>query len=122
MKKNAAVVLACMAVFCLCACGSGRDPNLGKYLGTTINILGTDEPMSGLYAGENSIELKSGGKAVFIIEDEPMNMTYDIKEGVITLTSLDNLKTTGTIGDGVIKLDDFFGVAMGMTFEKNTSK
>lgn len=117
MKKTAAVLLAGLIACVLCACGSSQDANLGLYIGTIVRVVEKDEDMSGLYSGENSIELRTGGSAVFTIEDNPMESTYVISDGRITLTH-DGVEASGTIEDGVITITDFFGIGITMIFEK----
>ena len=76
MKKILSLALALMMLLSLAACGGkdgGKtDPTLGKYVGQEYTA-GDDEwiPMDAAYgSGENYIELKSGGKAVFCIDGD----------------------------------------------------
>ena len=117
MKKSAAVLLAGLISCILCACGSPPDANLGRYIGTFVRVVEKDEPMSELYSGENSIELKKGGSAVFTMEDNPMDSTYVIKDGKIELIH-DGVSAKGTVEDGVITITDYFGMSITMIFEK----
>ena len=117
MKKTAAVLLAGLIACVLCACGSPPDANLGRYIGTAVRVVDKDEAMSDIYSGENSIELKKGGNAVFTVEDNPMESTYIITDGKITITH-DGVDASGTVEDGVITITDFFGIGITMIFEK----
>lgn len=68
-RKILSVILVLAMMCSLAACGSGGkdlDPNLGKYIGYQIDIMGW-EPMDSVYdGGENYVELKSGGKGTFL--------------------------------------------------------
>ena len=118
MKKQTILMLAVVLVFLLSACGAKEEnnPNLGKYLGDQINILEWTD-MSEIYPGENYIELKSGGKGDFCLEGDSMSMEWTEEEGKITIT-MEGEKCTGTLTDGVLAIEDFFGVKMPMIFAK----
>ena len=68
--------------------------------------------------GETSVELKSGGKGVMYLDGKSMDLTWKVDGDKLTLTS-EKVDSTGTVQDGVIKLDSFFGMDWPMTFVKD---
>ena len=123
MKKILSLALALMMLLSLAACGGkdgGKtDPTLGKYVGQEYTA-GDDEwiPMDAAYgSGENYIELKSGGKAVFCIDGDADEVKWSLdKDGVFKLTDSD-MECVGTLKDGLITID-FWGFGLTMTFQK----
>ena len=137
-KKLTAMLLALVMALTLAACGgkgggkSGNngskpdpnlDPNLGKYTGE--EVLSSDNewvPFESIYdLGSSYIELKEGGKGVFCMEDDAEDIEWTLDDdGKLVLT---NYGTTcnGTLKDGLITLDDYFGFDLQMTFRKGGS-
>ena len=109
MKKILTVLMAAAMLLAFSACGGSSgdkaDPNLGKYMGHQVKILDWQPLSEVLDEGETSVELKSGGKGVMYLDK-------------LTLTS-EKVDSTGTVQDGVIKLDSFFGMDWPMTFVKD---
>ena len=122
MKKLTVILLAMIMVFSLAACGGGAkdDPNLGKYIGDEINIFEWT-PMEEVYPGDNFIELKADGKGDFTMDGENIEMKWSLDGDKITIVAED-VESTGTLKDGVLTIDVFFGVEMPMTFIKEGAK
>ena len=117
MKKMKlfSLFLALVMFFALAACGGSGggdadDPNLGMYklqsmMGFTVaeyaEMMGVTEEEA---ADSMTLELKSGGKAVFTTDGDPSNLKWSVEGDTITLSdSQDTLE--GTISDGVITLN-----------------
>ena len=126
-KKLTAVLLALVMVLTLAACGGGdgggtkTDPAVGKYMGLEVLSYGEWLPMEEIYdLGENYIELKAGGKGTFSLDGDLMEIDWELdKDGNLTLT---NYGTTcnGTLKNGLITLNDYFGFDLQLTFRKDS--
>ena len=127
-KKLTAVLLALVMVLTLAACGGGgdgggtkTDPAVGKYMGLEVLSYGEWLPIEEIYdLGENYIELKAGGKGTFSLDGDLMEIDWELdKDGNLTLT---NYGTTcnGTLKDGLITLNDYFGFDLQLTFRKDS--
>ena len=116
MKKTFAIVmLAVLLLGLLAACGgSGKDSGDNKYVGTyKLSKLAdmTVQEYADLFEmkledAQNfmTIELKSGGKAVFTSDDEPAEVDWKV-EGEKLILSAEGESIEGTIKGGVIALD-----------------
>ena len=116
MKKTIAIVmLAVLLLGLLAACGgSGKDSGDNKYVGTyKLSKLAdmTVQEYADLFEmkledAQNfmTVELKSGGKAVFTSDDEPVEVSWKV-EGEKLILSAEGESIEGTIKDGVIALD-----------------
>ena len=111
MKKILTVLMAAAMLLAFSACGGSSgdkaDPNLGKYMGHQVKILDWQPLSEVLDEGETSVELKSGGKGVMYLDGNKLTLTSE------------KVDSTGTVQDGVIKLDSFFGMDWPMTFVKD---
>lgn len=122
MKKLLVFFLVFAMLFSLAACGGkdkggdASDPNLGVYKGTVVTMFDVDGPMSEVYPGENSIELKSGDKCVFILDGDKIDCDWKL-EGTALTIDIEGVECKGTLKDGVIVFD-FMGL-MDMTFVKD---
>lgn len=129
MKKRnrlTALVLALVMALSLTACGGGgggksEDTTLGKYIGHEVDVFGDGgTPMSELYEGECYIELKDGGKGAICLDGDRNDITWSLgADNAFTLT-LSGQDSKGTLADGVITLNDLFGVEMKLTFIKES--
>lgn len=120
MKKILSLLLATVLMFSLVACGGGGkdDPNLGVYTGTVVDLLGDETPMTEVYPGKNTIELKSGGKATFTLDGDAIDCKWEL-DGSELVIDIEGTECTGTLKSGTIDLD-FMGM-MDMTFVKGGS-
>ena len=122
MKKILTVLMAAAMLLAFSACGGSSgdkaDPNLGEYMGHQVKILDWQPLSEVLDEGETSVELKSGGKGVMYLDGKSMDLTWKVDGDKLTLTS-EKVDSTGTVQDGVIKLDSFFGMDWPMTFVKD---
>ena len=125
MKKAMSMLTALVLLLTLTACGGGaakEDANLGKYLGDQVKV-GTWGKMSEIYgSGDNYLELKADGKADFCLDGSTQAVTWTADGEKLTLTLEEDgekMDCKGTVKDGVIALDDFFGMMdVPMTFVK----
>lgn len=124
MKKAMSMLTALVLLLTLTACGGGaakEDANLGKYLGDQVKV-GTWGKMSEIYdSGDNYLELKADGKGDFSLDGSTQAVTWTADGEKLTLTiesDGEKMECSGTVKDGVIALDDFFGMDMPMTFVK----
>ena len=133
-KKLSAVLLALVMALTLAACGGGKgggksegssksDSNLGKYIGE--EVLSSDNewvPFDDIYdLGSSYIELKEGGKGDFCMEDDIKEIEWTLdNDGKLVLSSY-GTTCNGTLKDGLISLDDYFGFDLQMTFRKGGS-
>lgn len=120
MKKRAALFFALAMILSLAACGGGtveqNDPNQGKYIGQQVYVFDW-EPIDEIYEGESYIELNAGGKGTICLDDSSTGMTWKLDGENITLTAEDQ-DCTGTLKDGLLTIDNFFGMEMTFTFLK----
>ena len=119
-KKIATILIVLAMLLSLNACGgeTASDPNLGKYPGDQIDILGW-MPLSEVYSeGENYIELNANGKANFCLDGETIKCKWTLEGQNLSLTA-EGQECTAILADGVITITDFFGTSIGMTFVKD---
>ena len=130
MKKIVSLVLTLMMVLSLTACGSkdggdSADPNLGKYIGQSVTSSEDSDwlSMDDVYdEGDNYIELKSGGKGEFCLDGDKETIKWSLAaDGTLKLTG-NNVESTGTLKDGLITLNDDWGIDLIMTFLKEGAK
>lgn len=106
MKKILAIGLALLLTLGLCACsGTGGDQaGLGTY---QLYAMDYDEDTillaSELFAGENYITLKSGGKAEMCLEDDKSDLTWKLDGEQLTVHAADG-DMEGSLKDGVLTL------------------
>ena len=126
MKKIVSLALTLMMVLSLTACGSkdggdSADPNLGKYIGQNVTSSEDSDwlSMDDVYdEGDNYIELKSGGKGEFCLDGDKETIKWSLAaDGTLKLTG-NNVESTGTLKDGLITLNDYWGIDLIMTFLK----
>ena len=114
MKRILAIALAALLLMAvLAACGGGDGKYLGKYQLSKVSSEGesyTVEEFADLMGMEVDevknmmyIELKSGGKGTFNLDDEPQEVTWKVDGEKLTLTA-DGETVDGTIKNDVITL------------------
>ena len=119
MKKISLVLLVVVMIFGLAACGGGGgsdDPNLGTYVCTGVEMLGTEVGPDVAFPGGASMELKANGKGSMTVDDATDSITWVVDGTNITVT-LSDQDSVGTIENGVIVLD-MLGTGMNATFER----
>ena len=130
MKKIVSLALTLMMVLSLTACGGkdggdSADPNLGKYIGQSVTSSGDSDwlSMDDVYdEGDNYIELKSGGKGEFCLDGDKETIKWSLAaDGTLKLTG-NNVESTGTLKDGLITLNDYWGIDLIMTFLKEVAE
>ena len=119
MKKVFALMIALTLALCLCACGGGgeeTDPNAGLYTCTGIEMMGITMTPEEIFEDEAAtIDLKSGGKGTFTMEDASASCDWTLEDDGSLSIEVEGETFTGTLADGVIVLDM---MGMNMTFEK----
>lgn len=119
MKKILSLIVTCIMVFTLLACGketAEADPNVGKYVGYKVDVFGWEDFDTTYDLGENYIELKDGGKGEFCLNGDPTDISWELDGENLTI-SVEDEKCIGTLVDGFITTD-FFGMEITMTFLK----
>ncbi len=116
MKRKVLAILlaALMLTALLAACGGGSGGGSNKFVGKyylsrldewTVKEYADLVGMTEQEAKESMyLELKSGGKATFCMDDEPDEVNWKVEGEKITL-SLDGDSMEGTIKDNVITFD-----------------
>ena len=107
MKRSIALLLVLVIAFTLTACDGAKDndPNLGKYVGATVEVFGEDVNISEIYPeGENYIELRSDGKCVFTLDGDSASGKWKLDGNDIVLT-IEDVDSTGTLKNGVLTID-----------------
>ena len=110
MKRTLSILLAAVLLLgLLTACGSKTDPNVGVYKlesmsGITVEefaeMMGEDVETAKDFM---SVELKADGKATFVSDGEPAEVTWKLEGDKLTLTA-DGDTLEGTLKDGKITL------------------
>jgi hypothetical protein len=121
MKKLLAVLMVFALLFTVAACGNdASDPNLGKYVGVSCEMLGMTMDMTEVYPGENYLELKSGGSAVVVLDGDRITGKWTLDGDKFNI-NLENEDCPGTLKDGVVTFD-LAGYGIMLTFAKEGSK
>lgn len=126
-KTLGIVVMIAVIGFCFASCGKEENKlkkNAGVYKCVEADVAGNKVTAEDI--GEMKIELKDDGKAIFSIEEEKQECTWDIEEKKITLhvpkgegmpEDTDMEMTLNDKEDGFV-VDDFIGTGMKLVFEK----
>ena len=118
MKKILAVLLAAALMLALAACGGGRpDPNEGVYKASTGEWNGISIDVESVFDGGFVLELRSGGKAVLSTGGQDYNLKWALDGKDFTLTASDS-EYTGTLADGVLKLENVLDSGVDLTLKK----
>lgn len=128
MKKFLALLLAVVMLLCMTACGQqdSRDdrddrddepnPNAGKYLGVSCEVMGSVMDINEVYPGDNYLELKDNGKANLVLEGDKMPGKWTLKGEKLNIV-IEGEDCPGTLKDGVAVFD-LVGTGVILTFAK----
>ena len=117
MKRTLAILLVLTMLLSLAACGGkDDDPNAGVYICSTAEMMGTVLPIGEIYEGENSLELKSGGKGTLTLEGDDFKIKWEL-DGTELTVNVDGEDCVGTLKQGVIEID-FMNMGLILTFVK----
>jgi hypothetical protein len=117
MKKIIAFLLTLAMLLSLAACGDKEsDPDAGVYICTTAEMMGMQMPIEEIYEGENSLELKSGGKGTLTLEGDSYKVKWELDGTELTVT-VDGEESVGSLKNGVIEID-MMGMGLVLTFVK----
>ena len=109
MKKFPVFLLTLAAALLLAACGStaaqpadadSSDPNLGKYLCTSMEVEGMSLNPDGQW-----IQLASQGKAIVCLSEEPDEGLWSLSGTTFTMTMGGETVATGTLEGGRLTID-----------------
>lgn len=109
MKKFPVFLLTLAAALLLAACGStaaqpadadSSDPNLGKYLCTSMEVEGMSLNPDGQW-----IQLASQGKAIVFLSEEPDEGLWSLSGTTFTMTMGGETVATGTLEGGRLTID-----------------
>ena len=109
MKKFPVFLLTLAAALLLAACGStaaqpadadSSDPNLGKYLCTSMEVEGMSLNPDGQW-----IQLASQGKATVFLSEEPDEGLWSLSGTTFTMTMGGETVATGTLEGGRLTVD-----------------
>ena len=116
MKKGISLLLVfAMCIIALAACGgSSNDPNIGEWLGVTVDVFGTTDTVSNVYPDGFSVELKTNDNATLSIEGESINVKWKFEGTTLTLSASD-MDITATIVNGVMTLELVEGIYITLT-------
>lgn len=112
---SAAIAMALCALLCLAGCSgksSEPDPNAGVYIAESAEMYGVEvDPREAFDGTEFSIELLSGGKAMFNYEGESLSMKWSL-DGTRFTAKGGGAELSGTLENGVLKLQDLMGMGV----------
>ena len=117
-KTGIWILMTVLMVSLLAGCGGKSEPdeNSGLYKAVSVKALGIEMSADEIYDDDITLELKDGGKAVFAYEGDEYKMKwsrdrkhFEAKGGGAELA--------GTIGDGVLVLEDILGTGMEIRME-----
>ena len=135
MKKVLSIVLVCIMVFSLAACGgddNGSNSNGGSsagnavpadspFIGEWIGVGGEawGLPMTAKDAAAYTLSVKADGKAALTTEGSPLEVAWNTDGDKITLKQENiDVSSTGTLKDGAILFDDLMDLGIKIYFAK----
>ena len=127
-KKNKwvvpAIILGALALigilFFAARGGSGSkasDPNLGLYKATVAEMYGLVLNADDIYEEGFTIELKENGVCEIISDGDKGRGNWTLEGDQLTIDD-GHSSITGTLSDGVLKLENMLDMGLDMTFEK----
>ena len=115
IKKVFCIVLALVLTMSLSACSA--DPNCGNYVCKTVQVDDMTGPVSNVFAGGASIELKQAGACDFILDGVKYEGSWKSDGSKVTL-KIEEEQIDGTVSGNTLSIEKPFDVGMTMNFEK----
>ncbi|MCL2046665.1 MAG: hypothetical protein FWG88_09825 [Oscillospiraceae bacterium] len=94
MKRATSILLAIILMFSLAACnGNGsnggndvvNDPNVGKWIAYSVDIMGVEYSPEEVFDAEATVELKADGTFVIVLADEVFDGNWSMSGNQITV-------------------------------------
>ncbi|MBR0092195.1 MAG: sel1 repeat family protein [Lachnospiraceae bacterium] len=118
-KKAGILILMTALMTSLLAGCSGKaepDENSGLYKAVSVKGMGTELSADEVYDDDVTIDLADGGKAVFTFEGDDYKLKWS-RDGKHFEAKGGGAELSGTIGDGVLVLEDVVGTGMDIRLE-----
>ncbi|MBR0172430.1 MAG: hypothetical protein IJQ21_06530 [Lachnospiraceae bacterium] len=112
------ILMTALMVSLLAGCGGKAEPdeNSGLYKAVSVKAFGIEMSADEVYDDDITIELQDGGKAVFAYEGDEYKMKWS-RDGKQFEAKGGGAELAGTIGDGVLLLEDILGTGMEIRLE-----
>lgn len=94
------------------------DPNLGLYNATTAEMMGIEMSVTDLWDNGFSIELKDKGKCAMNVDGTKGNGKWSVDEDGTFHIKGSGLDCSGTLGDGILVLENVLDMGVTLTFAK----
>ncbi len=115
-KQLALLAIAAMTCGLLAGCKAEPDPNSGMYEAVSGEMMGFEMDVTDLYENGCSFDLKDGGKCKANLNGDTGSMKWTTDGDSIHIEG-GGVELDGTIGDGVMVLEDMLGMGVTMKFE-----
>ena len=108
-----------LIVFFAARGGSSRssDPNVGLYRATLVEMYGLQLDPDDIYEEGFLIELKPDGVCEITSDSDKGKGNWSLEDGVLTVDD-GHTTITGTLSDGVMKLENMLDMGLDITLEK----
>lgn len=119
MKKIVSVVIICLLLVSLVACGESTPSKYeGKYVCVAAEIWGVALDSDDM--ADVSLELNAGGSGKFTSGDETDDIKWSEKDGKLIITA-DGIENSTTLGDDTVTIDDYCGIGAKYVFAREGS-
>jgi hypothetical protein len=117
------VVVLILIIVLASALGGGKDktdPYLGVWKAATVEVFGKEYDAVDILEGKVELELMAGGKCEWRFEGDIDPYKWAVKGDTITVTAGKETLFSGSIKDDLIVIDNFSGIGMKLTFERDS--
>ena len=119
MKKVISVLIVCLMLVALAACGANTpDKYVGKYVGVAAEVWGV--ALEGDSVTSMSLELSAGGSGKFVDGEDTTEIKWFEKDGKLII-SVESYENSTTLGEDTITIDDYLGIGAKYVFAKEGS-